>query len=76
VTDDLNIRLVKVEQRLDSLCRELTEDKSESKRQYERICITLEALQKNADSQKGFFAGIVFAVGAIFTFIAYIMGVK
>ena len=53
MTDDLNIRLVKVEQRLDSLCRELTEDKSESKRQYERICITLESLQKSADSQIG-----------------------
>ena len=76
MTDDLNIRLVKVEQRLDGLCRELTEDKAESKHQYERICTTLEALQKSADSQKGFFAGIVFAVGAIFAFLAYIMGVK
>jgi len=76
VTDDLNIRLVKVEQRLDSLCRELTEDKLENKHQYERICESLDILKTQSASNKGFFGGVIFAVGAIFAFIAYIMDVK
>jgi hypothetical protein len=65
-----------VEQRLDSLCRELTEDKLESKRQYERICKSLDVLKKESSNNKGFFGGVVFSVGAIFAFLAYIMGVK
>ncbi len=76
MSDDLNIRLVKVEQRLDGLCRELTEDKAESKHQYERICESLDVLKKESANNKGFFGGVVFAVGAIFAFLAYIMGVK
>lgn len=76
VIDDINIRLVKVEQRLDGLCRELTEDKVESKHQYERICESLDVLKRESANNKGFFGGVVFAVGAIFAFIAYVMGVK
>lgn len=73
---DLNCRVAKVEQRLDGLCRELTEEKAESKHQYERICESLDELQKNAHSNKGFFGGVVFSVSAIFAFLAYIFTSK
>jgi VIT1/CCC1 family predicted Fe2+/Mn2+ transporter len=74
VTDDINIRLVKVEQRLDSLCRELNDEREETRRKSDRIFLALDELKKNADSNKGFFGGIVFATGAIFAVIAYVFG--
>jgi HPt (histidine-containing phosphotransfer) domain-containing protein len=72
--DDLNIRLVKVEQRLESLCRELTEDKAESKHQLERIVEALDDLKKESSKNRGFFGGIVFAVSACFAVIVYALG--
>lgn len=74
MTDELNIRLVKVEQRLDSLCRELNEDKIDNKHQYERICESLDELKKESANNKGFFGGMVFSVSAIFSFVAYLIG--
>ena len=71
---DLNCRVAKVEQRLDGLCRELTEDKLENKHQYEQIVNALEVLKKDSANNKGFFGGMVFSVGAIFTVITYILG--
>ena len=72
MTDDTNIRLVKVEQRLDSLCRELNDEREETRRKSDRIFLALDELKKNADSNKGFFGGVVFSVSAIFAFIVYI----
>ena len=72
MTDDINIRLVKVEQRLDSLCRELNDEREETRRKSDRIFLALDELKKNADSNKGFFGGVVFSVSAIFAFIVYI----
>lgn len=76
MNDDLNIRLVKVEQRLDILCRELSEDKVESKHQYDRICESLDDLKRESAKNKGFFGGVVFVAGGLFAFLTYIMGVK
>jgi hypothetical protein len=71
---DINCRVAKVEARLDGLCRELTEDKLENNHQYERIVSVLEVLKKDTANNKGFFGGMVFSVGAIFTVITYILG--
>ena len=69
---DLNCRVAKVEQRLDGLCRELNEDREETRRRSDRIFLVLDELQKNSNSNKGFFGGVVFSVSAIFAFIVYI----
>ncbi len=76
MTDDINIRLVKVEQRIENLCRELNEDKTENKHQYERICESLEVLKKESANNKGFFGGLVFATTGVFAFVAYLVGIK
>ena len=76
MNDELNIRLVKVEQRLNGLCRELNEDKGESKQQYDRIYAALDELKKESAKNKGFFGGVVFAVAGLFAFLTYIMGAK
>jgi VIT1/CCC1 family predicted Fe2+/Mn2+ transporter len=74
VTDDINIRLVKVEQRLDGLCRELNDEREETRRKSDRIFLALDELKKESANNKGFFGGVVFAVGAIFAVIAYVFG--
>ena len=70
--DDIISRVAKMEQRLDGLCRELNEEREESRRRSDKIFDALEALQKNANSNKGFFGGVVFSVSAIFAFLAFI----
>ena len=70
--DDILSRVAKMEQRLDGLCRELNEEREESRRRSDRIFDALEVLQKNANSNKGFFGGVVFSVSAIFAFIVYV----
>ena len=70
--DDIISRVAKMEQRLDGLCRELNEEREESRRRSDKIFDALEALQKNANSNKGFFGGVVFSVSAIFAFIVYV----
>ncbi len=74
MTDDINIRLVKVEQRLDGLCRELNDEREETRRKSDRIFLALDELKKESANNKGFFGGVVFAVGAIFAVIAYVFG--
>lgn len=69
---DLNCRVAKVEQRLDGMCRELNDEREESRRRSDKIFDALEELQKNANSNKGFFGGVVFSVSAVFAFLAYI----
>ena len=69
---DLDCRVAKMEQRLDSLCRELNENNEENRRRLEKIFLALEELQKSNNSNKGFFGGVVFSVSAIFAFIVYI----
>ena len=76
VVADINCRIAKVEQRLDSLCRELNDDKEESRRQSERIFDALDELKKEGEKHKGFFGGIVFTVGALFAVFVYFFGDK
>lgn len=69
---DLNCRVAKVEQRLDGLCRELNDEREESRRRSDKIFDALDALQKTNTSNKGFFGGVVFSVSAVFAFIVYV----
>lgn len=71
---DLNCRVAKVEQKIEGLTQELHKELEDSRRRSDRIFLALDELKKNADSNKGFFGGIVFATGAIFAVIAYIFG--
>ena len=73
MTDDLNCRVAKVEQRLDGLCRELNEDQEENRRKADKIFDCLDELKKESANNKGFFAGIVFAVGALFATLTYFL---
>lgn len=76
VMADINCRVAKVEQRLDSLCQELNDDKEESRRQSDKILDAIDALKKDGEKHKGFFGGIVFTVGALFAVFVYFFGDK
>ena len=73
---DLNCRVAKVEERLDGLAKDIHCDREDSRRRSDRIFTALDELQKNANSNKGFFGGVVFSVSAIFAFLAYIFTSK
>jgi len=72
MVDDMNYRVAKVEQRLDGLCRELNEDQEENRRKSDKIFLALDELKKESANNKGFFGGVVFAVGAVFAVIVYV----
>lgn len=72
MTDDLISRIAKIEQRLDGLSRELNEDHEENRRKSDKIFLCLDELKKESANNKGFFGGMVFAVGAIFAVIVYL----
>ena len=73
MVDDLNCRVAKVEQRLDSLCRELNEDQEENRRKSDKIFNCLDELKKESANNKGFFGGVVFAISAIFATLTYFL---
>jgi hypothetical protein len=64
--------VAKVEERLDGLCKEINDDREETRRRSDRIFLVLDELQRNAHNNKGFFGGVVFSVSAIFAFIVYV----
>ena len=70
--DDILSRVAKVEERLDGLCKDIYVEREDARRRSDRIFTSLDELQKNANSNKGFFGGVVFSVSAIFAFLAYI----
>jgi hypothetical protein len=72
--DDLNIRLIKIEQRMENLIRELNEDKLACRATHVKIYDSLEVLKSESSKNKGFFGGIVFAVSACFAVIVYALG--
>jgi uncharacterized coiled-coil protein SlyX len=72
MAEDLNCRVAKVEQRLDGLCRELNEDRDEVRRRSDKVFLCLDDLKRDSANNKGFFGGVVFAVGAIFAVIVYV----
>ena len=72
--DDLNIRLIKIEQRMESLIRELNEDKTACRGVQSKLFDSLEILKSESSKNRGFFGGIVFAVSACFAVIVYVVG--
>jgi hypothetical protein len=72
MVDDLNCRVAKLEQRLDSLCRELNEDREGVRRRSNKIFLCLDELKKDSANNKGFFGGVVFAISAVFAVIVYV----
>jgi VIT1/CCC1 family predicted Fe2+/Mn2+ transporter len=74
MTIEIHTRLVKIEQRVEGLIRELNEDKRDCRDTHLKIQSSLEELKKDAANNKGFFGGIVFAVGACFAVVAYAFG--
>ena len=70
--DDILSRVAKVEERLDGLCKDIYVEREDARRRSDRIFTALDELQRNANSNKGFFGGVVFSVSAIFAFLAYI----
>jgi len=71
---DLNCRVSKVEQQIESLLQDIHQEREESRRRSDRIFLALDELKKDSANNKGFFGGIVFAVGAIFAVVAYVFG--
>ena len=71
---DLNCRVSKVEQQIESLLQDIHQEREESRRRSDRIFLALDELKKDSANNRGFFGGIVFAVGAIFAVVAYIFG--
>ncbi|MGZ4968061.1 MAG: hypothetical protein ACXV8O_01480 [Methylobacter sp.] len=62
---DIECRVAKLEQRLDGLCRELTEDKEDSKELMKDISEKLNAIIATQSKQKGFWSGVVFVISAV-----------
>jgi DNA repair ATPase RecN len=60
-------RLAKVEQRIENL-EEIFEDRG---KKLDAIIATLEEMKNDQTRYKGFLGGIVFTVGALFSFIAW-----
>lgn len=71
---DTELKIAKIEQRLDSLCRELNEDHEEARRNTDKIFTCLDELKKDSSKNMGFFGGIVFTVGAVFAVVVYLVG--
>ena len=71
---DLNCRVSKVEQQIESLLHDIHQEREESRRRSDRIFLALDELKKDSANNRGFFGGIVFAVGAIFAVVAYVFG--
>jgi hypothetical protein len=69
---DINCRVAKVEQQIETLLNDIHHDREESRRQSDRIFLILDELQKTTHNNKGFFGGVVFSVSAIFAFIVYL----
>lgn len=60
-------RLAKVEQRIDAL-EEIFEDRG---RKLDAIIATLDEMKTDQTRYKGFIGGIVFTIGAIFSFVSW-----
>jgi DNA repair ATPase RecN len=60
-------RLAKVEQRIENL-EEIFEDRG---KKLDAIIATLEEMKAEQSRYKGFIGGIVFTIGALFSFIAW-----
>ena len=60
-------RLAKVEQRIENL-EEIFEDRG---KKLDAIIATLEVMKNEQTRYKGFIGGIVFTIGALFSFIAW-----
>jgi VIT1/CCC1 family predicted Fe2+/Mn2+ transporter len=71
---DLNCRVSKVEQQIENLLQDIHQEREESRRRSDRIFLALDELKKDSANNRGFFGGIVFAVGAIFAVVAYVFG--
>lgn len=70
---DIPCRLAKLEQRVDGLCRELTEDKDDAKELMKEIFEKLNAIIATQSKQKGFWSGVVFVISAIIGSFGMIM---
>lgn len=63
-------RLAKVEQRIENL-EEIFEDRG---KKLDAIIATLEEMKSDQTRYKGFLGGIVFTVGAVFSFLSWWLG--
>ena len=64
---DEKCRLAKVEQRIDAL-EEVFEDRG---KKLDAIIATLDEMKNDQTKYKGFIGGIVFTVGALFSFLTW-----
>lgn len=72
----LTERIVRLEQRMDNLCRELNEDKAEVKDELKAINDNVRLMAEAQTRYKGFIGGVVFTVGALFSVITYFFSNK
>jgi DNA repair ATPase RecN len=63
-------RLAKVEQRIESL-EEVFEDRG---KKLDAIIATLEEMKNEQTKYKGFIGGVVFTIGAVFSFLTWWLG--
>lgn len=66
---DLDCRVAKLEQRFDNLCRELNEDKDESKEVVAEILQKLNSILDAQSKQRGFWSGVVFVISGMTTLV-------
>ncbi len=62
---DINCRLAKLEQKVDGLFREVTEDKIDVAVSMKNISDKLSSIIETQSKQKGFFSGVAFVISGI-----------
>jgi DNA repair ATPase RecN len=67
---DEKCRLAKVEQRMDAL-EEVFDDRG---KKLDAIIATLEEMKNEQTKYKGFIGGVVFTIGAVFSFLTWWLG--
>lgn len=73
---DIDCRVAKLEQRIESLIKELNEDKADNKESLERIEHNLNSVLEKIAKYQGFAGGIMFVVGGVYTVATYFLNNK
>lgn len=68
---DLNCRIAKLEQAHDDLEDAFIHERDHNRRKMDTVSDQLSELQLLLQKQKGFVGGVVFTVGALFSFITW-----
>ena len=73
---DLECRVAKLEQAVEGLRDMIAEEKNENRRKMDQIFEAIDHLNKTIEKQRGFVGGVIFTVGAVFSFVTWFVSYK